>query len=65
MEVDDNHIPESPFSKVQKASGYRPPSLNKLMVQSYHTPTRRFNRPDVINLIPEMLGAGTDPLAKN
>lgn len=29
------------------------------------SPTRRYNRPDEINLKPEMLGAGTDPLAKN
>jgi hypothetical protein len=27
-------------------------------------PTRRFNRPE-INMMSEMLGAGTDPLAKN
>lgn len=60
----------SPFSKMQKSSVQaitKAPSLTRLAgpEQPYHTPTRRFNRPDSINLIPEMLGAGTDPLAKN
>ena len=31
----------------------------------FQSPTRRQNQPQTINVISEMLGAGTDPLAKN
>jgi dynein heavy chain len=29
------------------------------------SPTRRYHKPENINLLSEMLGAGTDPLAKD
>lgn len=41
------------------------PSLFFKTFMKPSSPTRRFYRPDQIPLKPEMLGAGTDPLAKN
>ncbi len=39
--------------------------LSSNLLEGFNSPTRRFNKLDTVNLIPEMLGAGTDPLAKD
>jgi hypothetical protein len=57
-----------PFATPEKPSPlpHNPsPSLFFKTFTKPSSPTRRFYRPDHIPLRPEMLGAGTDPLAKN
>jgi hypothetical protein len=38
---------------------------NKINSNTIVSPTRRYHKPDEINLMSEMLGAGTNPMAKS